>query len=73
MLQGPRWSRNEGGPCAHATGGLMITKGRRPPRPCGRGLGGPSVKRPRRPCDGELNDPEAEEAPPPMQWGPWWS
>ena len=41
MRLGPRWS----------------PKRRRPPRPCGGGLGGPKAK----------------EAPSPMRWGPPWS
>ena len=56
MRWGPRWSQNEGGPRAHAVGALVVPKRRRPPRPCGGGLGGPKMK----------------EAPSPMRWGPRW-
>ena len=45
-----------GGPHAHAVGGSVVPKRRRPPQPCGGGLGGP----------------KAEEAPTPMRRGPRW-
>ena len=57
MRRGPRWSPSERGPLAHAAGASVVPKRRRPPRPCGGGLGGPKAK----------------EARSPMQWGPRWS
>ena len=57
MRSGPRWSQSEGGPLTHAVGASVVPKRRRPPRPCGGGLGGPKTK----------------EAPAPMRWGPRWS
>ena len=57
MRWGPPWSQSEGGPLAHAVGASVVPKRRRPPRPCGGGLG----------------DPKAKEAPSPMRWGPRWS
>ena len=54
---GRRWSQSEGGQPAHAAGPLAVPKRKRPPRPCGRGLGGPKMR----------------EAPWPMRRGPRWS
>ena len=54
MRRGPRWSQSEGGTLAHAVGASVVPKRRRPPRPCGGGLGGP----------------KANEAPATMRWGP---
>ena len=80
---GPRWSQSEGGPLAHAVEASVVPKRRRPPRPCGGGLGAPKAKeapspipkrrRPPRPCGGGLGGPKAKEAPSPMRWGPAWS
>ena len=56
MRWGPRWSQSEGGTLARATGASVVPKRRRPPRPCGGGLGGPKAK----------------EAPSPMLRGPRW-
>ena len=44
MLQGPWWSQSEGGPLAHVAGASVVPKRRRPPCPCGGGLGGPKAK-----------------------------
>ena len=44
MRWGPRWSQSEGRPLAHAVGASVVPKRRRPPRPCGGGLGGPKTK-----------------------------
>ena len=69
MQWAPRWSQIEGGLLAqskggglggakaHAAGASVVPKRRRPPRPCGGGLG----------------DPKAKEVPSPMCRGPRWS
>ena len=54
IRRGPWWSGSGGGPIAHAAGASVVPKRRRPPRPCGRGLGGPKAK----------------QAPSPMRRGP---
>ena len=56
------------------TGGSVIPKRRRPPRPCGGGLRwSPKRRRPPPPCGGGPGGPKAKEAPSPMQWGPRWA
>ena len=44
MPRGPEWSQNGGGPHAHVVEASVVPKWRRPPRPCGKGLGGPKME-----------------------------
>ena len=44
MRPGPRWSQSEAGPHAREVGASVVPKQKRPPRPCGGGLGGPKAK-----------------------------
>ena len=57
MRRRPRWPQGGRGPLAHEAGASVVPKRRRPPRPCGGGLGGPKPK----------------EARSPMRWEPQWS
>ena len=57
MRRGPRWSRSERGPLAHAAGASVVPSRKSPPRPSG----------------GSLCDAKAKEAPSPLQWGSRWS
>ena len=44
MRRGPRWSKGGMTPFAIVAGALLVPKRRKPPLPCGRGLGGPEAK-----------------------------
>ena len=67
MRRGPRWSQSEGGPLTYAVRASVVPKRRRPPRPCGGGLGGPKAKDT---LSAMRRGPKANEAPSPMRWGP---
>ena len=56
MRRGSQWVKNGGGPLSHGVGASVVPEQRRPPRPCGGGLGGPKT----------------EDAPSPMRWGTRW-
>ena len=78
MRWGPRWSPNKAGPLADLEGASVIPKHKRPPRPCGGGLGGPKAKeapvvpkrrRPPRPCGGASVIPKRRRPPRPCGGG----
>ena len=70
MRRGPRWSQNEGGPCAHEADFSVFLKRTRPPRPCDGGLDDSKAGRRPCPCCEGLGGPKAKEAPTPMLRGP---
>ena len=72
MPWGPWWSQREGGPHAHAVGASVIPKRKRPPRPCGGGLGDHKAKEaPHAHAVGASVIPMRRRPPTPMWWVPW--